>query len=94
MISDSKISDGLLDYSSWVRMETLSPQEIGDAVYVVKDHRDWQHLRTSMKGLTTKQKMWALHEYLYDIACVVTDRNRWVRVVNYINALKRGGQLK
>ena len=55
----------------------------------VKDP-DWQRFRVSLKGKTTEQKLRELERWLE----LHPGRDAEIRVTNYINALKRGGQLK
>lgn len=53
---------------------------------------DWQAFRRGLKGQPTSTKLHLLHKYL-----TISPREelpaREIRVANYINALKRGGQL-
>lgn len=61
----------------------------------------WQKFRLSLKGLPTEHKLNRLHEYregimLYNSAHMgeaYLPRRHQVQIDNYINALKRGGQL-
>ena len=63
-----------------------------DEILTHVKNAEWQSFRLSLKGIPTKQKLLRLFWYLLDdhdedpraIKC---------RVDNYINALKRGGQL-
>jgi hypothetical protein len=65
----------------------LTKTEIMEAI----EDDEWQKFRLSLKGLSTKmkiQKLWSWvdeHEYSHDAK---------VQVTNYVNALKRGGQIK
>jgi hypothetical protein len=52
-------------------------------------NKTWQQLRVSLKGIPTTEKLKALDEYLK----TSTHPLKHVQVDNYINALKRGGQL-
>ena len=61
----------------------------------IKDD-EWQRFRRSLKGKSTKVKL----ETLQKLRSVLTgggkfelDRANQVRIDNYLNALKRGGQL-
>jgi hypothetical protein len=65
---------------------TLTRKEIMEAV---KDS-DWQEFRISLKGLPTKRKLERLAVWKEDHK----GRKAEVQVENYINALKRGGQIK
>jgi hypothetical protein len=68
-------------------VRSWSQQDIQEAV---KDKK-WQKFRLSLKGCATSVKLERLEGYL-----LTTKADRWqfkCRVDNYINALKRGGQL-
>ncbi len=59
---------------------------------------EWQKFRVSMKGQSTKMKLWRL-KVLYTEKCYRTEgRENWARwkcrIDNYIGALVRGGQLE
>lgn len=56
---------------------------------------DWQKFRLSLKGLSTEKKLDKLEQYLTgdDSDALHASYEVNVQVVNYINALKRGGQL-
>ena len=56
----------------------------------VKEPR-WQKFRVSLKGKPTKTKIQQLKAYL---TVRYGSKKAEVQVQNYINALKRGGQLK
>jgi hypothetical protein len=60
-------------------------------VAVAKD--DWQELRQSLKGTTTKQKLKALHDWLDNQYSQSSRQLKDVQVLNYLNALSRGGQI-
>lgn len=62
--------------------------------YCVQD-LDWQKIRKSMKGRPTTTKLDLLEEYyLRNLEQFARDRERFhIQASNYINALKRGGQL-
>lgn len=51
---------------------------------------DWQHLRLEMKGMPTREKLQACADFLRRRGNDATAR---CCIDNYINALKRGGQL-
>lgn len=51
---------------------------------------DWQAFRRSLKGLSTEEKLKALRKYASKKDLSEEDK---IRVTNYVNALKRGGQL-
>ena len=63
----------------------LTRVEIATAV----DDDEWQRFRVSLKGKTTSEK------YLCLIWWLSTHKTRRaeIQVTNYVNALKRGGQL-
>lgn len=62
---------------------------------------EWQRVRLSMKGMSTHDKLDVLESYWmgYDAMHEVNAISKqelhlvWVRVINYLTALKRGGQL-
>lgn len=57
---------------------------------------EWQRIRVSMKGMSTSDKLTTLEEYWNTPRMIIghTEREaRRVRVINYLTALKRGGQL-
>lgn len=66
-----------------------SKQEILD--YCVNDSQ-WQEFRLSMKGVSTEKKLQMLHEWWHKNNAMESRRAR-VQIDNYLNALKRGGQL-
>lgn len=57
---------------------------------------DWQKVRLSMKGIPTTDKLKVLDAYRTECielsGGILTHRHQ-VQIDNYINALKRGGQL-
>lgn len=59
--------------------------------YCVRD-KDWQHFRKSLKGFPTGEKLYELKQWLESKTNRHPRRTR-VQVDNYLNALKRGGQL-
>lgn len=65
--------------------------EISEAV---KDPK-WQAFRKSLKGIPTTDKLDKLHDWIvqHRDAQSIVPRLIRVQVENYINALKRGGQL-
>ena len=63
-----------------------------ETIFWAIDDEVWQSFRKQLKGLTTKTKLIKLNEYLVGAPLNKVDRRR-VQVANYINALKRGGQL-
>ena len=72
----------------------VSPWSMDDILSAVKDD-DWQALRLSLKGIPTEEKLDRLEEYMASIDGRSANE-AWrmhCRIDNYINALKRGGQL-
>ena len=63
-----------------------------DIQRVIKDP-NWQEFRISLKGLTTEEKMDKLQFWLdelgFELGFSLEDSE--ILVINYINALKRGG---
>lgn len=67
-------------------MRKLKREEIYKAII----NSQWQTIRLSLKGISTRDKIKALKSH-YNAS---RDKNQSeIQVVNYINALKRGGQL-
>lgn len=71
---------------------TYSPLEVQE--YCVRS-AGWQNFRVTLKGKPTTQKLAMLKDWRdLDIAILGHVRRRCqVQIDNYINALKRGGQL-
>jgi len=87
----------------WVYdIKTYSPSEV--KVFCVQD-REWQGFRLSMKGVTTQKKLSMLYARRAglrrgSVKCELNlcgngnlCRRHEVQIDNYLNALKRGGQL-
>lgn len=53
---------------------------------------DWQVFRKSLKGVSTEKKLSELDAWWIQHDADINERAR-VQIDNYINALKRGGQL-
>ena len=68
-------------------MRGLSKEEI---LWAVQDE-NWQVFRATLHGVTLEERLALLEEYLNEDR---TSKARHVQVVNYINALKRGGMIK
>jgi hypothetical protein len=62
-------------------------------IYVAVQDPIWQDFRLSLKGLSTQEKLRKLAEYLDWTAPIHEQLLHEVQVINYLNALKRGGQL-
>jgi len=62
----------------------------GDILQAIEDDK-WQTLRRSLKGKPTQHKLELLEAWLLDGP--INDEERRIQVDNYINSLKRGGQL-
>lgn len=91
------------DYSRLI-FGTFSIEQILPAI----NDPNWQLFRASLKGLTVEEKLNALVTYVWDntqprfdgpnppsmFGDVKVKKGVAIRVTNYINALKRGGQLK
>jgi len=60
--------------------------EIDDAI----NDPEWQEFRVSLKGLSTEEKLNKLEQWLK----IHKGHKAKVQVINYMNALKRGGQVK
>lgn len=81
--------------------EDYSMGTINFAVYKAAGAEEWQKFRVSLKGLTIREKLYALQWYWdVHIACGVSTypapedwARQVIRVNNYLGALKRGGQL-
>ena len=67
---------------------TINYTPVAETLEAVKDAA-WQKVRLSMKGIPTSRKLDVL--LAYDSEGI--ERERRLRVDNYLNALKRGGQL-
>lgn len=83
------------------KVGSYSPAEV--QAYCVRD-ADWQKVRLSMKGVSTVKKLEILNKYRNDhmedhsdccdmMANFKLPLNIRIQIDNYINALKRGGQL-
>lgn len=64
--------------------------DVRDAVYKAEGFEEWQKLRVSLHGLTTRAKLWCLMKY-YERKR--NDYWRRIRIDNYLGALIRGGIL-
>ena len=69
------------------KIPRIKKEEIMDAI---KDDK-WQEFRRSLKGLSTEEKLDKLESWLESHPGSSKAR---VQVINYYNALKRGGQIK
>lgn len=69
-----------------------SPEDVQH--YCVQD-QEWQEFRLSLKGLPTESKLIRLDARRHELLAANgnLERNHQVQIDNYINALKRGGQL-
>lgn len=70
----------------------LSKDEIAPGSAAIAN-KDWQKFRLSLKGLTTQRKLDKLRRYWAQGVQSEERELRIIRIQNYINALKRGGQL-
>lgn len=64
-----------------------TPKHIAAAV----DNQSWQEFRVSLKGTTTQTKLNKLHDYYKNGPD--DPETRETRIVNYLKALARGGQI-
>jgi hypothetical protein len=69
-------------------IKSYTPEEVRK--YAVAD-KSWQQFRLSLKGLSTSEKLQRLGIWRHRGTAI--SRSTQVQVDNYINALKRGGQL-
>ena len=72
---------------------TYTSKEVTD--FCVND-RLWQSFRLTLKGLSTSEKLdklWKRRDGLLLFGDETTQRRYDVQTYNYLNALKRGGQL-
>lgn len=69
-----------------------SPSEV--KTFCVED-AFWQKFRLTLKGISTQDKLKRLTQYRNDCLSMTGElaRRYQVQIDNYINALKRGGQL-
>jgi len=70
-----------------------SQADVMDAVYNADDVADWQLFRVSLKGLSTHEKLFLLAQRYRKGWMQDKNKIEYIRVWNYIGALKRGGQL-
>ena len=71
----------------WLKLRKLKREEIQKAI----NNESWQNFRKSLKEHDTKEKL-DLLKWWYGRA---VDKNlAEVQIINYINALKRGGLIK
>ena len=64
-----------------------------DEIALAVDNNDWQEFRKSLKGLPTELKLSKLYWYRHEEGRGDDTGVVHCRVDNYLNALKRGGQL-
>lgn len=83
-------------YTCWPNPVTQWPQsQVQLAVYNSITSEEWQRFRVCMKGCTTSEKLYMLHNRLATL-CGPSDDDAQLelcRIDNYIGALVRGGQL-
>jgi hypothetical protein len=68
----------------------LSAAQIREAI----DEPHWQEIRLSMKGIPTDNKLGRCRLWLTDKCTTVPIEQREIQVMNYLNALARGGQIE
>ena len=61
------------------------------SIFEAVNNFDWQMFRISLKGISTEKKVERLKEWLKLNSYSLKSK---IQVTNYINALKRGGQIK
>lgn len=80
-------------------IRSWSAKQIRTAVYDSFDAEEWQKFRVALKGLSTAHKLFRLLQYRHNhaqydsVTGFVIPEHIQCRVDNYVNALKRGGQL-
>ncbi len=87
----------IADIEGWDLFQTdaYNASQIRWAVYDSPDAEEWQKFRVGMKGLSTKEKLYALKWWLTNATNLLyTSYDRdLIRVHNYLGALKRSGHL-
>lgn len=73
-----------------IRYRTYNVEDVHRAVYHSANAERWQKFRVSLKGLSTREKLYCLADYWKHCSRCFTNE---IRVNNYIGALIRGGQL-
>lgn len=79
--------------------ESYPAEVIANAVYEGSEAYRWQMFRVSLKGLSIRQKLWALNWYWTVFVSPADGKfrqaanNEIIRINNYLGALKRGGFL-
>ena len=93
-----KMLDGILGWE--MKLNSWDQDFVQYCVYSANDHRDWQLFRVSMKGMSTREKLFMLYNYYTETEQVsifgkITQiyNVRKCRIDNYIGALKRAGIL-
>jgi len=76
-------------HMDWKKLH-FGHMHIAEVLIAVKDE-EWQCVRVSMKGVSLQRKYDTLITYLQ---VEPTDRQRQIRVTNYVTALSRGGLIK
>jgi hypothetical protein len=78
--------------NSWThKVETYTTEEVKE--FCVNDS-EWQRFRLSLKGISTQAKIRQLNiRRESNLVDSKLSRRHQVQIDNYINALKRGGQL-
>lgn len=91
--------DGIDRWPYIARFKDYSADVVRNAVYEDTGVQYWQKFRVSLKGLTTKEKLyclgwyWDVHISPWLMPNPDTATLDLIRVNNYISALKRGGLL-
>lgn len=104
-VSSKEVDEAVALIAGWPHMEKFtedySREQIAYAVYDSLEADHWQKFRVSLKGLSTKEKLYCLAYYwrteVTDALKLSTEHEAVqrdiIRVNNYLGALKRGGQL-
>lgn len=83
------------DQDTWGYFASYSHEKVAWAVYHAEGAEEWQKWRVSMKGLSTKEKLFCLAAYYvrHINQGPRIEELRQIRINNYIGALIRGGRL-
>jgi hypothetical protein len=87
------------DSTEYPFTEDYSHEKVRYCVYEAPDADNWQMFRVSLKGLNTKEKLYALSWWIVNASTIAHERlatnpaRDLVRVNNYLGALKRSGHL-
>lgn len=89
---------GSMAIEGWAHsVRCWTTEQVRYAAYSAPDFEQWQRFRISLKGLTTRAKLLCLAQRV--ISKVISEPDQivveleWCRIDNYINSMRRGGQL-